>query len=303
MAEIPMITLTIFTRFVFFSIFLSLMCFIHLRSKNTAENRMLQADRHHWFDNDRPAVLVVSERRSRHERMISSILDSVRISHDRCLTRRIFNNFLSRTHKAYKAIIFENDAVAIKVMSENKEVLDHCRKRKIGLIIFVHSDSTSKLTTDGFIQGVVLHKTGRLVGFQVNPQAQVLNITRANQKSELAFFPDEWTFFEKTPAGALFQPILQSEYHNKDTVKQVAISIHDTGRTDGVEKILFGNSVEFWLHVPLLLDALNYLGVTTVASKPDRYIQIDIDDVFVAEAGTRMKASDVDVRFSLSVLD
>ena len=62
---------------------------------------------------------------------------------------------------------------------------------------------------------------------------------------------------------------------------------------DGIQRVLFGNGISYWLHKLLLLDSISFLSHGKISLPLQRYVLIDIDDIFVGEKGTRMKRSDV----------
>lgn len=68
----------------------------------------------------------------------------------------------------------------------------------------------------------------------------------------------------------------------------------DHGLYDGIRRVIFGGGINFWYHRVLLLDSIGHLSNGKIISSLDRYIQIDIDDIFVGEVGTRMKLDDVE---------
>ena len=71
----------------------------------------------------------------------------------------------------------------------------------------------------------------------------------------------------------------------------------DRGEFDGIQRVLFGSGLEFWLHRLLLLDAMSYLSHGKLSTSLQRYIQVDIDDIFVGMKGTRLTSIDVEVFF------
>lgn len=73
----------------------------------------------------------------------------------------------------------------------------------------------------------------------------------------------------------------------------LATVIQDQGKLDGVNRVLFGSGLQFWLHKLLFLDALSYLSHGQLSLSLDRYILVDIDDIFVGEKGTRLHEEDV----------
>lgn len=60
---------------------------------------------------------------------------------------------------------------------------------------------------------------------------------------------------------------------------------------------MFGSGLKFWLHRLLFLDALSYLSHGQLSISLERYILVDVDDIFVGERGTRLRREDVIVRF------
>lgn len=73
----------------------------------------------------------------------------------------------------------------------------------------------------------------------------------------------------------------------------LATVIQDHGRLDNIQRILFGSGLQFWLHRLLFLDALSYLSHGQLSLSLDRWILVDIDDIFVGEKGTRLHEEDV----------
>ena len=63
---------------------------------------------------------------------------------------------------------------------------------------------------------------------------------------------------------------------------------------DGIQRVIFGNGFEFWIHRLLMLDSISYLSHGKLSLPLQRYLLIDIDDIFVGEKGTRMKPPDVE---------
>ncbi|XP_006917845.1 bifunctional heparan sulfate N-deacetylase/N-sulfotransferase 3 [Pteropus alecto] len=72
-----------------------------------------------------------------------------------------------------------------------------------------------------------------------------------------------------------------------------AAVVHDLGLRDGVQRVLFGNDLTFWLHKLVFIDAVSFLSGKRLALSLDRYILVDIDDIFVGKEGTRMNVNDV----------
>lgn len=67
----------------------------------------------------------------------------------------------------------------------------------------------------------------------------------------------------------------------------------DHGLIDGIQRILFGAGLRFWLHKLLFLDSLSYLSHGQLSVSLQRFLLVDIDDIFVGERGTRLLKDDV----------
>lgn len=67
----------------------------------------------------------------------------------------------------------------------------------------------------------------------------------------------------------------------------------DHGGFDGIQRVLFGSGLKFWLHRLLFLDALSYLSHGQLSISLNRLLLVDVDDIFVGERGTRLCKRDV----------
>jgi heparan sulfate N-deacetylase/N-sulfotransferase NDST2 len=72
--------------------------------------------------------------------------------------------------------------------------------------------------------------------------------------------------------------------------------VQDHGVYDGIQRVLFGGGLRFWLHKLLFLDSLSYLSHGQLSVSLQRFLLVDVDDIFVGEKGTRLRKDDVMVR-------
>lgn len=72
--------------------------------------------------------------------------------------------------------------------------------------------------------------------------------------------------------------------------------VQDLGLHDGIQRVLFGHGLAFWVHKLVFVDAVAFLTSKRLTLSLDRYVLVDIDDIFVGKEGTRMKVADVEVR-------
>lgn len=66
--------------------------------------------------------------------------------------------------------------------------------------------------------------------------------------------------------------------------------------------MLFGSGMKFWLHKLLFLDSLSFLSHGQLSINLQRYLLVDVDDIFVGERGTRLRKDDVMVRINVLLL-
>lgn len=81
--------------------------------------------------------------------------------------------------------------------------------------------------------------------------------------------------------------------NQEDIDNRIVLSMFDRGLYDGIKRVIFGGTNHHWLNRILLLDSIEHLSSGRILSSLSRYIQIDIDDIFVGEKGKRMNADDV----------
>ncbi|ELK30882.1 Bifunctional heparan sulfate N-deacetylase/N-sulfotransferase 1 [Myotis davidii] len=80
---------------------------------------------------------------------------------------------------------------------------------------------------------------------------------------------------------------------NRELLEKYCVEYSDLGLHDGIRRVLFGNSLSFWLHKLIFVDAVSFLTGRRLSLSLDRYLLVDIDDIFVGKEGTRMNVRDV----------
>jgi len=160
-----------------------------------------------------------------------------------------------------------------------------------------------------------------LTDYEMNPDSPVLRITRAGNIISDTLPGADWTVFISNHSS--YEPISwalatadlpvgrksflkrsQSDVRVEmgstmspelDLIPRSIPVILDSGTVDGIRRVLFGNGVQFWLHRLLFIDSLSFLSFGRLSSSMDRYVLVDIDDVFVGRSGTRVTSDDVKV--------
>lgn len=201
----------------------------------------------------------------------------------------------------WSVIIFENLEAYLAMDQWNREMIDkYCKDFKVGMIIFVHSSDELGIDREkvtGF--PLILRYNMGLRDFHLNMYSEMWRIARPGEVIDGPLEDDDWTVFEyhnntyEPLAFARAAPNQFIEGTEQDNSTLVA-AILDVGKHDGIKRVFFGNSLEFWLHRLMMVDALSYLSHGKLSLSLDRYIQIDVDDIFVGITGTRMTAADVE---------
>ncbi|KAJ8250546.1 hypothetical protein COCON_G00224680 [Conger conger] len=178
-----------------------------------------------------------------------------------------------RDRGRYALVIYENVLKYVNLDAWNRELLDkYCVEFGVGVIGFFKANENSLLSAQlkGF--PLFLHSNLGLRDYRINPAAPLLYITRANEHQVV-----------RVPGAP---PGPHRAVH--------ATVVQDLGLHDGIQRVLFGNNLSFWLHKLIFVDSIAYLTGKRLCLSLERYLLVDVDDIFVGKEGTRMKRSDVE---------
>ena len=236
---------------------------------------------------------------------ITSMLEANRIKY-----RTVISSGGDIPHLAYKGvalysvIIFENLLSYVNLRSERKDTINqYCKLYGIGVIAFAPPkdvDSSYSMQVGEF--PLYMDRHLGLKDLSLNPASPVYYITKSGPSIKGPLPGDDWTVFRTN--HTTYQPIARAKTGSSQDIVQLdrtiapilhATVIHDQGMLDGIQRIFFGSDFKLWLHYLLFLDSIHYLSDGRLAQVLDRYILIDIDDIFVGIQGIRMKPEDVEV--------
>ncbi|XP_043552757.1 bifunctional heparan sulfate N-deacetylase/N-sulfotransferase 4-like isoform X1 [Chiloscyllium plagiosum] len=199
----------------------------------------------------------------------------------------------------YALIIYENILKYVNMDSWNRELLDkYCMEYNVGIIAFHKANENSLLSSQlkGF--PLNLHTNLALKDCCINPRSPLLHITKAKEVERGPLPGEDWTVFQSN--HSTYEPVLLAKPSSTDNIPhQIADEIlhatvvQDLGLHDGIQRILFGNNLNFWLHKLIFVDAIGFLSGKKLSLSLERYILVDIDDIFVGKEGTRMNVNDV----------
>lgn len=133
--------------------------------------------------------------------------------------------------------------------------------------------------------------------FSLNAASPVLRLTRAGDTAWGILPGSDWAVFQHN--HSTYEPLEWAQKNILDypidgqVQPPLPTVLQDHGRLDGIQRILFGSGLKFWLHRLLFLDALSYLSHGQLSLSLNRMILVDIDDIFVGEKSTRLRPDDV----------
>uniref|UniRef100_A0A4W3HZT3 Bifunctional heparan sulfate N-deacetylase/N-sulfotransferase 1 n=1 Tax=Callorhinchus milii TaxID=7868 RepID=A0A4W3HZT3_CALMI len=196
-------------------------------------------------------------------------------------------------------IVYENILKYVNLDAWNRELLDkYCIEYSVGIIGFFKANENSLLSAQlkGF--PLYLHSNLGLKDCSINPRSPLLYITKAKE-IEKSFLPgDDWTVFQSN--HSTYEPVLLAKTKSAESIPHMEVDaalhttvVQDLGLHDGIQRVLFGNNMNFWLHKLVFVDAVSFLTGKRLSLSLDRYLLVDIDDIFVGKEGTRMKVEDV----------
>ncbi|NWX00921.1 NDST4 sulfotransferase, partial [Caloenas nicobarica] len=199
----------------------------------------------------------------------------------------------------YTIVIYENILKYVSMDSWNRELLEkYCVEYSVSIIGFHKANENSFPSTK--LKGLPLHLYNNvaLKDCVVNPQSPLLRITKAPRVEKGPLPGEDWTVFQFN--HSTYQPVLLTELQTSRPTPTAlpkaalyATVVQDLGLHDGIQRVLFGNNLAFWLHKLIFIDAISFLSGNKLRLSLDRYILVDIDDIFVGKEGTRMNIDDV----------
>lgn len=208
---------------------------------------------------------------------------------------------MERDRGRYALVIYENVLKYVNLDAWNRDLLDkYCSEFGVGIIGFFKANENSLLSAQlkGF--PLFLHSNLGLRDYRINPAAPLLYVTKPNEVEQGPLPGDDWTVFQSN--HSTYEPVLLASTKSSEALAHLgphrvlhATVVQDLGLHDGIQRVLFGNNLSFWLHKLIFVDAIAYLTGKKLCLSLERHILVDVDDIFVGKEGTRMKVSDVKV--------
>ena len=223
----------------------------------------------------------------------------------------------------FSTVIFESLDFYVSLESPSKKLLEeYCRKFSVGLVIFTQTESQVQDEFPHQVEGhgfKIQRGVKGLRNAELNEDSSLLRVTRAGGVITGNLPGNEWCVFFTDALNKSFETVelatkdtllatFQEDKNNKG-LKRTLVSqkyttiLHDLGKVDGIQRVYFGSGLHFWLHKLIFVDALALMSRGKLSRPLDRWILVDIDDIFVGKSGSRMTLLDVQVSCLPSVCD
>jgi hypothetical protein len=208
----------------------------------------------------------------------------------------------------YVAIIFTSFSYYFGLSLWNRHLLDnYCHAFGVGMILFNLGESSGTSPNTEWFPFKIYTSALQFKLYHVAKNATILRLVKGNNvlDSEGKFDLHKWSIFVPQSGTNFiqdFEVIATSNFNDETIENKIGISddpkgfpvvIHDLGKRDNIHRVYFGADLTFWPHKLLFLDALSFVSQHKLAKPLDRWIQVDIDDIFVGRTGIRMKKEDV----------
>lgn len=254
-------------------------------------------------------LIIVESPFSRNAKNIAYAMESARFQYKIVSDSKTLPTLTHMNKGRFGVIIFETMNIYLTLEYWNRQLIDkYCREFGVGMIFFMKGPADDDPPLEKIFElGFTVQYNVGLKEYRLNPDSKVWRITKPGEIISETFQEEDWAVFHTN--SSTFQPLafatqtigFYEDYEpgKASQNKTVFPAVLDKGQNDGIRRVFFGQDFSFWLHSLMLMDSISYLSYGKLSLSLDRYIQIDIDDIFVGAIGTRMKADDVVVSYLL----
>lgn len=256
------------------------------------------------------ALIIHKHTKSATPKMVNFItryLESFRIHYvitrtdDRLLVDLKYEMTKDFNRAKYSLIIFYEFQTFLSLSRLAREIINnYCAKFKAGQMFFA-GNNYGKISE--FNLEIVRTEKDKSHSLQVNSDSRLLWITKpevgtARPSRTRQTYIRVISFDDRYEAVAYLVPAgspRETRANLEGRHAKIAMLL-DNGDEAGIKRIFTTLNSAFFLHGLLFIDALKYLSVLSPKYTLQRHVQVDIDDIFIAKTGLRMKRSDVKVR-------
>lgn len=204
----------------------------------------------------------------------------------------------------YSLLVFVNIKTYLDLKPNVRQLVKlYCKKFSVGILYFI-SNHVGYVPEFRF-EVIKPQKERQTLDVEVNGNSRLLRVTRRGGSTVRPSVPKgqgtRWSFLRYDPRNTPYETVEYAKSRRQRRKRDLetasteqASVILDDGKTDGIKKVFFGGGFPFFLHTMLFMDSLEYLSPDSpVVFSLERYLQIDVDDIFIAKSGIRMKKKDV----------
>lgn len=204
----------------------------------------------------------------------------------------------------YSLLVFVDIKTYIDLKPNVRQIVKfYCQKFGTGILFFI-SNHVGYIAEFQF-EVIKPQKERQPLDVEVNEDSKLLRVTRRGGSTVKPYVQKgqgtRWNFLRYDPRQVSYETVEFATSRKKRRKRDLEIAVTeqatiilDDGKTDGIKKVFFGGGFPFFLHTMLFMDSLEYLSpVNPVVFSLERYLQIDVDDIFIAKTGIRMKKKDV----------
>ena len=204
----------------------------------------------------------------------------------------------------YSLVIFVDIKTYLELKPNVQQLVRlYCKKFSTGLLFFISNHVG--VIPEFAIEVIKPQKEKLTLDVEVNETSKLLRITRRGGSTVKPYVQKgqgtRWSFLRYDPSMTPYETVEYVVDRKKRQKRDLEIAVTDQatvllddGRNDGVKKVFFGGGFPFFVHTMLFMDSLQYLSpVSPTVFSLERYLQIDVDDIFISKSGIRMKQKDV----------
>ena len=204
----------------------------------------------------------------------------------------------------YSLLVFVDIKTYIDLKPNVRQIVKHyCAKFGVGILYFI-SNHVGYIP-EFHMEVIKPQKERQVLDVEVNEDSKLLRITRRGGSTVKPYVQKgqgtRWNFLRYDPRQVPYETVEFATSRKKRRMQDLEVAVTeqatiilDDGRRDGIKKVFFGGGFPFYLHTMLFMDSLEYLSpVSPILFSLERYLEIDVDDIFIAKTGIRMKQKDV----------
>ncbi|GFR66597.1 bifunctional heparan sulfate N-deacetylase/N-sulfotransferase [Elysia marginata] len=201
----------------------------------------------------------------------------------------------------YSLFVFDDFVSYLSMPESKKRVLDeYCSYYRVGILAMSQSARSGEIELFSDLKLKIQHRM-KLQHYKLEPSSPIWRVGKPEAVYQDQLPSQDWSVF--TASHPTYRPLAYStvaaDWDGTKTDVNVTkfgcvVAIHDIGMMDKIQKIIIGYDINFWLNSIVGMDAITFLSNGNLGLTLDRYVQVDVDDMFVGKTGIRTHIKDAD---------